>query len=54
MTKRYGNQVHQPMTPERAEQYRLAAMSPEQRQKMFDNDLALRKHGLNIQKHNVY
>jgi len=27
-------------------------MSPEQRQQQFDNNLALRKHGLNIAKHN--
>jgi len=52
MIRRYGKQVHQPMTPERLQQQRLAAMPPKQRQKMFDNDLALRKHGLDIQKYN--
>ncbi|RLA17357.1 MAG: hypothetical protein DRQ62_15070, partial [Gammaproteobacteria bacterium] len=46
MTSRYGKQVHQNMTRERLQ----ASIPFKQRQKMFDNDLALRKHGLDIQK----
>ena len=53
MIARYGKQVHQPMTPEKAERIRLTSMPPTQRQQMFNNEMAMRKHGLEIQKYNA-